>query len=75
MRADIRSFAYKGYVIFFRYVDGVFEVVNIVHGRRDIDAMFGDDSLSAFVRVAVSRRASLTNLPRIPHRTTKPVAF
>ena len=45
LRPDIRSFAHKGYVIFFRHVDGVFEVVNIVHGHRDIDAMFKLDQL------------------------------
>jgi toxin ParE1/3/4 len=43
LRSDIRSFPHKGYVIFFRYVDGRFEVVNIIQGHRDIDAMFQDD--------------------------------
>ena len=42
LRPDIRSVAYKGYVIFFRYEVDAFEVVNIVHGHRDIEAMFGD---------------------------------
>ena len=38
---DIRSFAFKGYVIFFRYLgeDGL-EVVNVLDGRRDVDAVF-----------------------------------
>ena len=36
LRPDIRSFSFKGYVIFFRYVDDTFEVVNIVEGHRDI---------------------------------------
>jgi plasmid stabilization system protein ParE len=42
LRAGIRSFPYRGYMIFFRYVDDVFEVVNILEGHRDMDAFFGD---------------------------------
>lgn len=37
---DIRSSAFKGYVIFFRYRDERFEVVNILEGHRDIDGHF-----------------------------------
>lgn len=40
-RPDIRSFPFRGYVIFFRYHNGLFEVVNIIEGHRDIDALFG----------------------------------
>jgi plasmid stabilization system protein ParE len=40
LRPDIRSSAFKGYVIFFRYVDERFEVVNIIEGHRDIDELF-----------------------------------
>ncbi len=36
LRPDIRSFAFKGYVIFFRYEGERFEVVNILEGHRDI---------------------------------------
>jgi len=43
LRADIRSFPYKGYVIFFRYVAEQFEVVDILERHRDIEAFFGDD--------------------------------
>jgi len=42
LREDIRSFAFRGYVIFFRYVGDRFEVVNILEGHRDIDAYFDD---------------------------------
>ena len=38
--ADIRSSAFKGYVVFFRYRDDLFEVVNILEGHRDIDRYF-----------------------------------
>ena len=37
---DIRSVPYRGYVIFFRYVDERFEVVDILEGHRDVDAFF-----------------------------------
>ena len=38
----IRSFAYHGYVIIFRYSDNVFEVLHILEGHRDIDAHFNN---------------------------------
>ena len=37
---ELRSVAVGHYVIFFRYVGDVFEVVNILGGHRDIDAYF-----------------------------------
>jgi plasmid stabilization system protein ParE len=40
LRPDIRSSAFKGYVVFFRYRDDVLEVVNILEGHRDIDGQF-----------------------------------
>jgi toxin ParE1/3/4 len=41
LRADIRSTPCQGYVIFFRYrADDVVEIVNILHGSRDIDHYF-----------------------------------
>ncbi len=42
LREDLRSVAHKGYVIFFRYVGDSLEVVNILEGHRDIDALYGD---------------------------------
>ncbi|MET3615732.1 plasmid stabilization system protein ParE [Rhizobium aquaticum] len=42
LREDMRSFAFRGYVIFFRYVGDRLEVVNILEGHRDIDAYFDD---------------------------------
>ncbi len=38
----MRSAVYGNYVIFFRYAGTRFEVVNILHGRRDIDAILAD---------------------------------
>lgn len=36
----LRSVAHGEYVVFFRYFGDKFEVVGIVHGRRDIDHLF-----------------------------------
>jgi toxin ParE1/3/4 len=44
LRPDIRSFPFRGYVIFFRYVDHVLEVVNILEGHRDIDDHFSGNA-------------------------------
>ncbi|HEX8663924.1 MAG TPA: type II toxin-antitoxin system RelE/ParE family toxin [Beijerinckiaceae bacterium] len=37
----IRSRAYRGYVVFFRYSGPHLEVVRVIEGHRDIDAAFG----------------------------------
>lgn len=37
---EIRSSAYQGYVVFFRYRDEQFEDVSILEGHRDIDQHF-----------------------------------
>jgi len=43
IRADLRSFPFKGYIIFFRYRDDVFEVVNILEGHRDVGSAFPEE--------------------------------
>jgi toxin ParE1/3/4 len=43
LRPDLRSIPFGNYVIFFRYVDEAVEIVNIVEGHRDIDALFDPD--------------------------------
>jgi plasmid stabilization system protein ParE len=40
LRPDLRSHAYEAYVIFFRYVGDVLEVVNVLEGHRDVGAFF-----------------------------------
>jgi plasmid stabilization system protein ParE len=40
LRPDIRSFVFTGYVIFFRYENDDFEVVNVLEGHRDIMGYF-----------------------------------
>jgi len=43
LRLDLRSHPHKSYVIFFRYVGDVLEIVNVIEGHRDIPALFRDD--------------------------------
>lgn len=38
--SDLRSVPSKGYVIFFRYQDKRVEIVNVLHGSRDVKAYF-----------------------------------
>ena len=40
LQPTLRSYAFKNHVIFFRYTADAFEVVDIVHGRRDFDDYF-----------------------------------
>ncbi|MGV1790758.1 type II toxin-antitoxin system RelE/ParE family toxin [Rhizobium sp. A37_96] len=42
-RDDMRSFGFRGYIIFFRYVDDVFEVLNVLEGHGDFDAHFNEE--------------------------------
>ncbi len=41
--AGLRSLPFKGYVIFFWYLQDGVDIVTIIHGHRDIDAIFGND--------------------------------
>jgi toxin ParE1/3/4 len=43
LRADLRSHPHKSYVIFFRYLGDVLEVVNVIEGHRDIPALFREN--------------------------------
>jgi toxin ParE1/3/4 len=45
LKLGLRSFAFKGYVIFFRYRDNVFEVVTVLEGHRDFIAYYRDDDI------------------------------
>ena len=40
LRPDIRSFPYRGYIIFFRYDAETVEVVNVLEGHRDFESAF-----------------------------------
>lgn len=41
LRADLRSTPHRGYVIFFRYLDDMLEIVSVLEGHRDVVAHFG----------------------------------
>lgn len=45
LRPDLRSVPESGYLIFFRYLGDVLEIVNVLHGSRDIVSFYdtGDD--------------------------------
>jgi plasmid stabilization system protein ParE len=43
LRAGLRSHPYKSYVIFFRYIEDVLEIVNVIEDHRDIPALFRED--------------------------------
>ena len=42
LRPDIRSFPFRGYIIFFRYEAQTFEVVNVLEGHRDFPSFFDE---------------------------------
>lgn len=39
IRRDLRSFPVQRYVIFYRVLDETVEIVNIVHGSRDVELL------------------------------------
>ena len=44
LRPDLRSPPFKGYVIFFRYLDDeILEIVHTIEGHRDVAAIFAKD--------------------------------
>ncbi len=40
LREGLRSFTYGNYVIFIRYNDNTLEVITIIEGHRDVEALF-----------------------------------
>jgi toxin ParE1/3/4 len=44
LRAGLHSFPVKPYVIFYQPLPDGILVVRVVHGRRDLDALFSEDS-------------------------------
>ncbi len=43
LRSDLRSHSYGNYLIFFRYIGDVLEIVNVLEAHRDVGAFFGDE--------------------------------
>ncbi len=44
LRENLRSFPYGNYVIFFMYNDDCLEIVTIIEGHRDIEAIFDEQT-------------------------------
>jgi toxin ParE1/3/4 len=42
-RRDYRSISYRSYVIFYRLEESGVRIERIIHGARDLDAIFHDD--------------------------------
>jgi len=43
LRRGLRNHPYRNYVIYFQYLDGVLEVVNVLEGHRDVATVFGEN--------------------------------
>lgn len=43
LAADLRSFPFGRYLIFYAPVDEGIDVVRVLHSVRDVDAAFGDE--------------------------------
>lgn len=46
IRPGLRSIVSRPYVIFYRIRGGVAEIVRVLHGRRDLEDIFAEDSTS-----------------------------
>ena len=44
LRQDLRSLAVGNYIIFYRPIEGAIEIVRVLHGRRNIAALFSKRS-------------------------------
>jgi len=44
LRPGLRSFAFRGYVIYFQYLDQALEIVAILEGHRDAAALLGKEA-------------------------------
>ncbi|MBN8510525.1 MAG: type II toxin-antitoxin system RelE/ParE family toxin [Burkholderiales bacterium] len=43
LAADLRSFPFGRYVVFYAPIDDGIDVVRVLHSARDVDAAFGDE--------------------------------
>jgi toxin ParE1/3/4 len=39
LHPDVRSFPFRGYVIIFRYADNRLEIIRLIEGHRDVEAV------------------------------------
>ena len=43
LAADLRSFPFGRYIIFYAPIEGGIDVVRVLHSSRDVDAVFADE--------------------------------
>jgi toxin ParE1/3/4 len=43
LRPDVRSFPSGHYIIFFRYLGEILEVIKVLEGHRDVQAFFREE--------------------------------
>ncbi len=42
LRVDLRGISFSGYIIFYRVTENVVEILRVVSGSRDLEALFAD---------------------------------
>jgi toxin ParE1/3/4 len=42
LRADLRGISFSGYIIFYRANEDIVEILRVVNGSRDLEALFAD---------------------------------
>ncbi len=42
LRIDLRGIAFSGYIIFYRVTEDTIEILRVVSGSRDLEALFAD---------------------------------
>src|SRR5436309_1485230 len=47
LAANVRSFVVRPYVVFYRPVENTIEVLRVLHGARDIEGIFAEESNGA----------------------------
>jgi len=44
LRSGLRSLAHGNYILFYTVEPGIVWIQRVIHGARDLDAVFGDDA-------------------------------
>jgi toxin ParE1/3/4 len=42
IRADLRGISFSGYIIFYRFTEDIIEILRVVSGSRDLEALFAE---------------------------------
>ena len=62
--ANLRGFSVSSYIILYHMTDDAIEIVNIVHGSRDIEGLFLGSSTKRRRLLASSHRYNMKNKKR-----------